>query len=48
MFQFFFIMEKDKGLVLKLVLFGLVVFCQFVCLFDIYVEVKMVELVDGG
>lgn len=42
------ITEKDKGLAPKLAPSGLVVFCQFACLFDTYVEVKTAEPVDGG
>lgn len=38
------ITERDKGLAPS----GLVVFCQFACLFDTYVEVKTAEPVDGG
>ena len=42
------ITEKDSGLAPKLAPSGLVVFCQFASLFDIYVEVKTAEPVDGG
>lgn len=42
------ITEKDNGLASKLAPSGLLVFCQFTCLFDTYVEVKTAEPVDGG